>query len=709
MTAANGIVRDDIESPIEKIDNLLQSCNILSGIGSQILQKLNHLAIFSVYDLLLHLPYRYQDRTRITSIADLRLEHPAVVQGVIVESYWLSGKRRIYHCKIADASGEMVMRFFHMPPFLQKRLFKSQTIKAFGEVKLKVHGFEMIHPELEFLNQEQSSQVPDFFTPWYPSTQGITQSQWRKYIQDVFNQYAKDIAQLEWLSADFLQKLGLPPIDQALQVLHFPTPDLNPEDLMSPLHPARKRLALEELTAFALSSQELKRQNQNQKAPSFPAVKDLRQKLFSQLPFELTQAQQKVVQEIQDDLEKSQPMLRLLQGDVGSGKTIVCALASLGVLAKGYQVALMAPTDLLSEQHYLNIKSWLEPLGFQVRRLNRTTALKEKKQTLKDLEQGDAHFVIGTHALFQDKVKFKQLGLVVIDEQHRFGVVQRLKLVEKGASASYPHQLFVTATPIPRTLAMTQFSHFDLSILDQLPKGRKPVQTAVMSADKREQIIEHLQKTLANKGQIYWVCTRIEQNEEEPQKAAEAIYAYLQTQLPSARIALVHGKLKGIEKEDIMRAFKACEFDVLVATTVIEVGVDVPNANIMIIEDADKLGLSQLHQLRGRVGRGSADAFCILMYQAPISKMSHRRLQTIRQSTDGFWLAEEDMKMRGYGEVLGTQQSGFNEFRIASIPEHSDLLKLGLELSKHFEEKHPFLSQKLLSYWYTDAYKFLKA
>ena len=688
---------------------LLQSCTILSGIGSQFSQKLNQLGVYSIHDLLFHLPYRYQDKTRITAIADLQLNMPAVIQGTIRESHWLKTRRPVYHCMVQDDTGEITFRFFNMPAFQQKRLQRFRQVKAFGEVKLKAHGFEMIHPEIELISSTQMPAVQEYFTAWYSSTQGLHQSHWRKAIQQAFKSYQDILENLEWLNRDLLHQHELPSLNHALQTLHFPEPHHQCDDLIQLQHPARKRLALEELVAYSLSSFLFKAENF--KAPShlYPSLNELEEQLIQQLPFELTPAQQKVLKEIKHDLNRPHPMLRLLQGDVGSGKTIVCALSALPVLAQKHQVALMAPTDLLSEQHYQNLSKWLTPLGFKVTRLNRTTPTKEKKQNLKDLADGSAHLVVGTHALFQDKVQFQNLGFVIIDEQHRFGVVQRLKLAEKSNNHHHPHQLFVTATPIPRTLAMTQFSHFDLSILDQLPQGRKPIHTAVMSQDKRDEIIKRLEKTIEQKGQIYWVCTRIEQDEQAEQQATEEIYAYLEQELPQAKIAMVHGKLKAQEKEQMMLEFKNGDYDILVATTVIEVGVDVPNANVMIIENAEKLGLSQLHQLRGRVGRGQADSFCILMYNTPLSQVGQQRLQIIRQSNDGFWLAEQDLQLRGYGDVFGTQQSGFTEFKIAKMPEHFELLKLAQKIAQQLIQTQSPKIQELLDIWYNNSQKFLKA
>jgi ATP-dependent DNA helicase RecG len=688
---------------------LLQSCNILTGIGSQLLEKLHHLNIFSIYDLLLHLPFRYQDRTRITNIKDLSLNQTAVCTGTIIESHWLNTRRKVYHCLVEDNTGIINLRFFHMPSFQQKRLQIGTNIKIFGEVKLKAHGFEMVHPEIEIIQNHQPTQVAEYFTPIYPTTQGIHQNTWRKLFKQIFDHFSDDIKSLEWLSKNQLNEYQILNLFDALHVLHFPTPDCRTIELNHPFHPARARLALEELTSYSLSNQLLKKQNQKFIAKPYPTPEHVDKNLLSSLPFQLTEAQQRVIQEIRADLNLNQPMLRLLQGDVGSGKTIVCALASLAILQANDQVALMAPTDLLSEQHYINMRKWLEPLGFSVVRLSRTTPAKEKKQAYKAIATGEAKVIVGTHALFQDKVQFHQLGLVIIDEQHRFGVLQRMKLVEKANSNFHPHQLFVTATPIPRTLAMTQFSHFDVSILNQLPEGRIPIHTAVMPQDKRDLIIDRLQNILSNKGQIYWVCTRIEEDEENIKLATEEILNYLRANLPMAKVAMVHGKLKPQEKDTIMQNFKNGESDILVATTVIEVGVDVPNANIIIIENAECLGLSQLHQLRGRVGRGQEKAYCILMYNTPLSLNGQKRLNIIRQSTDGFWLAEQDLLIRGSGDIFGTQQTGFTEFKIAQIPDHLEQLKLSQQLAQKLLSSNSPEAERLLLYWYTDSLKFLNA
>ncbi len=691
------------------IEPLLQSCSILTGIGSQLSEKLQNIGIFNLYDLLLHLPFRYQDRSHITAIGDLSLHQPAVIQGIIIESHWLNGNKKVYHCALDDGTGVINLRFFHMPPYQQKRLQKNTTLKAIGDVLLKAHGFEMSHPEIEVLQPGKAPNIQAYLTAWYPSTKGIHQNMWRKIMTQLFTAFKAEINALEWLDAAFLQQHGLLSLAESLHVLHFPTLNYQCDELILADHPAHKRLAFEELVSYSLSTKLLKQQNQTFKAYPYPTPDNIDQSLLETLPFELTDAQKKVITEIRHDLHHTQPMLRLLQGDVGSGKTIVCALISLAVLAAKHQVALMAPTDLLSEQHFSNMQKWLEPLGYRVLRLNRTTGAKEKKTTYQALANGEGHVVVGTHALFQDKVQFQNLGLVMIDEQHRFGVAQRLKLTEKANSAFHPHQLFVTATPIPRTLSMTQFSHFDVSIINQLPKGRKPIQTAIMSHEKRDAIIERLQEILNQKGQIYWVCTRIEEDETTQQQATQALQDYLNTQLPAARIGMVHGKLKPQEKDAMMQAFKTGEIDILVATTVIEVGVDVPNANIIIIENAERLGLAQLHQLRGRVGRGQEDAFCILMYTPPLSENGQKRLQIIRQSNDGFWLAEQDLLIRGSGDIFGTQQTGFKEFKLAKIPQHIELLKLGQSLAKDLLEQESPVVTQLLRYWYCESQRFLKA
>lgn len=688
---------------------LLQSCNILTGIGSQLSEKLQRLGIHTLFDLLLHLPYRYQDRTRITAICDLKHQQPAVVIGTITASNWLSGRRKVYHCELSDSTGILNLRFFHMPGYQQHRLAIGNKIKVFGEVKFKGFNLEMVHPEIEIHDDQSLPKVQEFYTPWYPSTQGMHQSTWRKLIQQVFKEFQHAIQDFEWLSRDELARYQLPNFYEALNILHFPSPEHQTDYLCSFEHPARCRLALDEFTSHALSTQLLRQQNEFHQAQPYPTPNGMDAPLKTNLPFELTEAQQRVIEEIRHDLNQKRPMLRLLQGDVGSGKTIVCALISLAILNAKHQIAFMAPTDLLSEQHYHNMKHWLEPLGYCVVRLNKSTSTKEKKQNYAAITSGEAHVIVGTHALFQDKVTFHHLGLVIIDEQHRFGVLQRLKLIEKAHNGFHPHQLFVTATPIPRTLAMTQFCHFDISIINQLPQGRKPIQTAVLAQDKRDLLIERIKPILSKKGQIYWVCTRIEEDEQALTLATEEIEDYLQTHLPSGKIARIHGKLKAFEKDSIMQAFKHGEYDILVATTVIEVGVDVPNANIIIIENAERLGLSQLHQLRGRVGRGQDDAYCVLLYNHPLSEHSQKRLQIIRQSTDGFWLAEQDLLIRGSGDIFGTQQTGFTEFKIAKIPEQLEYLKISSDLAQRLRKTQSKEVSKLLAFWYPDSDKYLKA
>lgn len=688
------------------MEKLLQSCGELSGVGEQILAKLQKREIFHLYDLLRHLPFRYQDRTCLTRIADLQAHQATMFEGRIIESKWLNRKRNLYLCRIEDDSGQLSLKFFHLPGFIQRRLELGISIRAFGEAKPGPSGWESLHPEL-FLDKPQA--LAPHLTPWYPSTQGLQQGLLRKLMQQVFAQYAIEIKNLEWLAPETLAQLQLPRLDEALSCLHFPSPTASIEDLLDSQHPARCRLALEEFVAYFLATGIGKQAQTTQTAIPYLAPAATLEQLRQQLPFELTPAQIQAHQEIQHDLQQARPMLRLLQGDVGSGKTIVCAMAALSVMAANHQVALMAPTDLLSEQHYQNLQQWLEPLGYPVVRLNRNTSAKAKKIDLAAIAAGKALCVIGTHALFQEQVQFQHLGLIIIDEQHRFGVDQRLKLLQKAKSSHHPHQLFVTATPIPRTLAMTQFAHFDVSLLQQVPKGRQPIQTAVMPQHKRDQLLPRLQAVMTDGGQVYWVCTRIEDDDNLAQMAVNAVKDYLQAALPGARIALVHGKLKPSDKDRVMQGFKAGDFDILVATTVIEVGVDVPNANIMIIENSERLGLAQLHQLRGRVGRGQVQAFCILLYNPPLSEIGQQRLATIRLSNDGFWLAEQDLKLRGAGDIFGTQQTGFDDFKHGRLPMHLAWMQHGKQLADELlQQKSPQI-QSLLNAWYPLEEDFLQS
>lgn len=688
---------------------LHQSCENLPGVGPALATKLKNCGIHTIADLLFHLPYRYQDRTHITPLCDLRPNDWAVIAGRVCKTEIKYGKRMMLYCYVEDKTGIIKLRFFHFNKNQVKALNESSMIRAFGEVREFANVMEMIHPEYQLLDSEDDCKVDETLTPIYPATQGLTQTRLRQLVKIALTHYENTLNELEWMSHERLRAYQFYPIQEALELIHNPPPDTSLQALEAGSHPALKRLVFDELLGQRLSMQFARQHRRTLAAPMMKADSRLSQAFLENLPFSLTQAQQRVIDEIKQDLADNKPMLRLVQGDVGSGKTVVAALAALEAISAGYQVALMAPTELLSEQHALNMVKWLEPLGLCCRRLSGKMKVSERRETLALLAAHECHLLVGTHALFQESVQFAKLGLVIIDEQHRFGVEQRLLLQQKGQTdEKIPHQLLMTATPIPRTLAMTQFAHLDLSIIDELPPGRSPVTTAVLSQAKRETIIERLEASIAQGRQAYWVCTLIEESEKLQSMAATVTATTLQELLPKVRIGLVHGRMKAVEKEATMLAFKEGEIDLLVATTVIEVGVDVPNASLMIIENAERLGLSQLHQLRGRVGRGSQQSHCILLYQSPLSHQSAERLRVMRATNDGFIIAEKDLQLRGAGEILGSRQTGYRQYRIADIQRDKELLPLVAELAKELVEKRPTLGHQIAKRWLGEFEQFLQ-
>ncbi|CEK09741.1 ATP-dependent DNA helicase RecG [Legionella hackeliae] len=689
---------------------LQQSCEILSGVGPTMATKLAKCGIYTVADLLFHLPYRYQDRTRITAICDLRPNDWCVITGRVCKTEVQYGKRMMLNCYVEDKTGILKLRFFHFNKQQIKALNESNFIRAFGEVRVFANVLEMIHPEYQLLSNDKECVVDETLTPIYPTTQGLSQTRLRQLVKIALKDFHDKLNTLEWMSPEDISSHHFYSLGKAIELLHNPPPDTSLLALEEGNHPALQRLAFDELLAQRLSLQFARRHREQLLAPLFSIEQQLRQAFIHQLPFFLTQAQQRVSEEIASDLAQTKPMLRLVQGDVGSGKTVVAALAALQAIASGYQVAFMAPTELLSEQHATNLDLWLSRLGIICCRLNGKMKTAERRETLAKLKNGQCQLLIGTHALFQEEVQFAKLGLVIIDEQHRFGVEQRLLLQQKGQKATLiPHQLLMTATPIPRTLAMTQFAHLDLSIIDELPPGRTPVNTAVLSQEKREPVIERLQAAIASGRQAYWVCTLIEESEKLQCMAATATSQNLQQQLPNAKVGLVHGRMKAAEKEATMLAFKEGKIDLLVATTVVEVGVDVPNASLMIIENAERLGLSQLHQLRGRVGRGSAQSHCLLLYQSPLSQLGAERLRVMRSTTDGFVISEKDLQLRGAGEVLGTRQTGYHQFKIANLQRDQALLPQVAKTAKQLVEEKPQLARIVAKRWLGEFEQFLQS
>ncbi|MGQ7289214.1 ATP-dependent DNA helicase RecG [Vreelandella venusta] len=648
----------------------------LKGVGEALAFKLARLGIDCVSDLLFHLPLRYQDRTRLTPIGLLRAGSEAVIEGEVTACDVVKGRRRSLLVRVRDESGILSLRFFHFSPAQQQQMRPGVTVRAFGEARAGATGLEIYHPEYR-LSGGNDTPVEEYFTPIYPTTEGLHQTRLRALTQQALTLLQRSPELLPDVIPDALrQRFRLPGLHASLQLLHQPPPDVDLEQLAHGHHPATRRLALEELLAHQLSLREVRLRIQADGAPSLPSGRSLQTRFLAQLPFALTGAQRRVLEEISLDLARPAPMLRLVQGDVGSGKTVVAAMAALSALAGNCQAAMMAPTEILAEQHYRAFKAWFEPLGIEVAWLAGKLKGKARLDAKAAIADGRARMVVGTHALFQSDVHFQCLGLAIIDEQHRFGVHQRLALREKGeAGGLTPHQLIMTATPIPRTLAMSAYADLDVSVIDELPPGRTPVKTVVVSDERRPEVVERIRNACSDGRQAYWVCTLIEESEVLQCQAAEVTRDELTQALPELAIGLIHGRMKASEKVAVMEAFKTGELDLLVATTVIEVGVDVPNASLMIIENPERLGLSQLHQLRGRVGRGSTESFCVLLYHPPLSKSSRERLGVMRETTDGFRIAEKDLEIRGPGEVLGTRQTGLAQMKIADLERDADQLE----------------------------------
>ncbi|MEW5792053.1 MAG: ATP-dependent DNA helicase RecG [Pseudomonadota bacterium] len=658
----------------------------LKGVGPGAAARLANLGIERVQDLLFHLPMRYQDRRRIWPIGGLRPEQEVAVRGRIELAEVAPGKRPTLIVRISDGTGFLSLRFFHFHAGMRAHLRRGLAIWCFGETRAGLIGLEMVHPEWQVAASEEALHTPDHLTPFYPATEGITQQSLRRWMA----QALEALPQLPDLLPE-LDALGLPDLHSALRAVHQPI-----GEPPGPAHPAHRRLAFEELLAHRLALQLLRGRKRNEHAPTLQAEGRLWQQLLAQLPFEPTAAQRRVIAEIGADLARPTPMQRLLQGDVGAGKTLVAVAAALHAIEAGYQVALMAPTEILAEQHRDNMARWLDPLGVKSGWLAQKQGTAERRAVLDALAQQELQLAVGTHALFQEGVQFARLGLVIIDEQHRFGVHQRLQLRAKGDD---PHLLVMTATPIPRTLAMTVHADLDLSVLDELPPGRSPVDTVVISDQRREEVVERVRSAALGGRQVYWVCPLIEESEALQLQAAEQTYAELGEALPELGIGLVHGRMKSAEKSAVMSAFKAGEIQLLVATTVIEVGVDVPNASLMIIEHAERLGLAQLHQLRGRVGRGAAKSACVLMYHPPLSLKARARLQVMRESQDGFVIARKDLEIRGPGEFLGVRQTGLANLRIADLNRDEDLLERVAETSVRLRQTDPQRCQALVQRW----------
>ncbi len=680
---------------------------ILKGIGPALAEKLARLGLSSIEDVLFHLPLRYQDRTRITPIGALRPGMDAVIEGTVMGADVVMGRRKSLLCRVQDGSGTLSLRFYYFSGALKSNLQRGSHWRCYGEVRPGASGLEIYHPEMVNLDSAQAAPVAATLTPIYPATEGLSQQRLRNLSEAALVWLDQGHRLTDLLPAALAEKYDLAPLREAIRVLHRPPPEEDLEALEEGHHWAQHRLAFEELLAHQLAMLRLRAQIRSRQAPVMKVEGELASAYLKHLGFPLTGAQRKVAAEIEQDLQQSQPMLRLVQGDVGAGKTVVAALAALQALEAGWQVALMAPTEILAEQHFINFQRWFSQLGISVAWMAGKLKGKARANQLQMIATGEAAMVVGTHALFQEEVRFNNLALAIIDEQHRFGVQQRLALRDKGAAGQFsPHQLIMTATPIPRTLAMSAYADLDTSVLDELPPGRTPINTVLVSDNRRDEVVERVRAGCAEGRQAYWVCTLIEESEQLQAQAAEGTWETLREALPDLSIGLIHGRMKATEKAEIMASFKAGDLHLLVATTVIEVGVDVPNASLMVIENPERLGLAQLHQLRGRVGRGSTASHCVLLYRPPLSMLGRERLSIMRESSDGFVIAEKDLVLRGPGEVLGTRQTGLVQFRVADLIRDADLLPQVQQAAQDLAQLYPDRVQPLIDRWLAQGQQF---
>ena len=685
------------------------------------LSKLAKLGIHHRADLLLHLPLRYEDETHLAPIATVQPGSNAQVQGAITHSEIAFRPRRTLVCRLEDNGGELYLRFLNFYPSQQKQLAVGKQIRAIGEVRMGHYGLEMVHPKCRAVDDDTPLQQS--LTPVYPTTAGLSQPILRKLISNAL----ETLPLSDTLPDALLQRLHLASFAESIQLLHNPTPDIAASALEERSHAAWRRIKFDELLAQQLSMRVHHRERSKRIAPILAPHRQLAARLIKDLPFALTKAQQRTFAEISRDLAQPHPMQRLLLGDVGSGKTIVAALAALQAIENGYQVALMAPTEILAEQHYLKLRDWLEPLAITPVWLSGSLKKKDKQLAAGRIASGETLLAIGTHALFQEQINFHKLGLAIVDEQHKFGVQQRLALRKKGlaevlapeggtdsgssspmkSDSNQPHQLMMSATPIPRTLAMSYYADLDVSVIDELPPGRTPVITKLVSDERRDEVIARVRAACMEGQQAYWVCPLIDESETlQLQTALETFQLLMQT-FPELRVGLVHGKLDNIEKARVMAAFKANELQLLVATTVIEVGVDVPNASLMVIDHAERMGLAQLHQLRGRVGRGAAQSLCILLYQQPLSELARARLKIIFESNDGFAIAQQDLQLRGPGELLGARQSGVAMLRFADISADEDLLNYARQVADELLRDFSGAARAHLQRWMANKHDYL--
>jgi ATP-dependent DNA helicase RecG len=680
----------------------------LKGVGPALSKKLEKLSLFRVEDLLFLLPLRYEDRTQLVRIGALKAGSRSLVSGEVMLAETVYRGRRNLLVRINDSSGQLTLRFFHFSRQQQAQFQSGVHVICFGEARRGKAGFEMIHPEYRVLRENQDAATDDSLTAIYPATEGVQQGRLRSLTDQALRQMAA-APPTELLPPEITTKLGMPSLADAIQYLHRPPPDADVQQLLAGTHPCQRRLAFEELLAHYLSLRRLRALAATEDALALTEGNDDVSNFVGELPFTLTGAQQRVVDDILADLAQPHPMMRLIQGDVGSGKTVVAAIACLKAIACGVQAVIMAPTEILAEQHWRSFSDWFRPLGIEPAWLSGSQRVAARRESIEAISSGSAQLIVGTHALFQDGVDFHRLGLVVIDEQHRFGVHQRMALRDKGVSSEgHPHQLVMTATPIPRTLAMAAYADLDTSVIDEMPPGREPVATIAIPETRRSEVVERVLSACSNGQQAYWVCPLIEESEVLDYQAAEVSYKMLSEALPDLRIGLVHGRMRPAEKERGMKAFKEGLIQLLVATTVIEVGVDVANASLMIIENAERMGLSQLHQLRGRVGRGTARSHCVLLYKPPLGRIAKERLTVLRDTNDGFVVAQRDLELRGPGELLGTKQTGLPDYRIANLVRDAELMPQVQIVADQLQKDSERQAEAIVRRWLGDAGRYGK-
>ena len=681
---------------------------MLTGIGPALASKLERLGLYRVEDLLFLLPLRYEDRTQLVKLGALIPGARCLVTGEVLLAETVYRGRRNLLVRIGDGSGQLTLRFFHFSRQQQAQFQVGARFTCFGEVRQGPLGFEIIHPEYRLQRESQDATIDDTLTAIYPSTEGVQQGRLRS-LTDQALRIMRRSPPVELLPQSIRETLALPPLADAIQYLHRPPSDANIGLMLEGKHPCQQRLAFEELLAHYLSLRRLRALARTEKSHSLTAGVDDVDKFINDLPFDLTAAQRRVVDEILSDLSEPHPMMRLIQGDVGSGKTVVAAIACLKAIACGVQAAIMAPTELLAEQHWRTFSDWFRPLGIEPAWLSGSQRVVARRESLAAIADGSAPLIVGTHALFQEGVHFHNLALVVIDEQHRFGVHQRMALRDKGVNKrGQPHQLVMTATPIPRTLAMAAYADLDTSVINEMPPGRKPITTIAVPDTRRAEIVERVRSACLAGQQAYWVCPLIDESELLDFQAAEASYAFLTNELPELRVGLVHGRMRSAEKERGMQAFKDGLIQLLVATTVIEVGVDVPNASLMIVENAERMGLSQLHQLRGRVGRGEVASHCVLLYKPPLGKLARSRLAVLRETNDGFVVAQRDLELRGPGELLGTRQTGLPDYRVANLVRDAELMPGVQVAAETIQRASPGTAEAIVRRWLGDAGRYGK-